>query len=190
MVLMVPILGQPTPGQALSEIGQALGLASLMVVGVVLTSRLLLPRILKWVDAQRSREVFLMAVVAICIGTAWLSSLAGLSVALGAFLGGMVVADTEYSHRAMGDVLPLRDIFVSLFFVSLGMLFDTNVLAEYAQEVALLVFAFVAGKAIIATACALVMRFPRERLGSRHWSRAVWRVWICPDAAGHRCQGR
>ena len=56
-----------------------------------------------------------MAVVAICIGTAWLSSLAGLSVALGAFLGGMVVADTEYSHRAMGDVLPLRDIFVSLF---------------------------------------------------------------------------
>ena len=165
MVLMVPILGQPTPGQALSEIGQALGLASLMVVGVVLTSRLLLPRILKWVDAQRSREVFLMAVVAICIGTAWLSSLAGLSVALGAFLGGMVVADTEYSHRAMGDVLPLRDIFVSLFFVSLGMLFDTNVLAEYAQEVALLVFAFVAGKAVIATACALVMRFP---------ARAAW----------------
>ena len=106
-----------------------------------------------------------MAVVAICIGTAWLSSLAGLSVALGAFLGGMVVADTEYSHRAMGDVLPLRDIFVSLFFVSLGMLFDTNVLAEYAQEVALLVFAFVAGKAVIATACALVMRFP---------ARAAW----------------
>ena len=111
--------------------------------------------------------VFLMAVVAICIGTAWLSSLAGLSVALGAFLGGMVVADTEYSHRAMGDVLPLRDIFVSLFFVSLGMLFDTNVLAEYAQEVALLVFAFVAGKAIIATACALVMRFPARATGSR-----------------------
>ena len=88
MVLMVPILGQPTPGEALSEIGQALGLASLMVIGVVLTSRLLLPKILNWVDAQRSREVFLMAVVAICIGTAWLSSLAGLSVALGAFLGG------------------------------------------------------------------------------------------------------
>ena len=165
MVLMVPILGQPTPGKAFSEIGQALGLASLMVIGVVLTSRLLLPRLLKWVDAQRSREVFLMAVIAICIGTAWLSSLAGLSVALGAFLGGMVVADTEYSHRAMGDVLPLRDIFVSLFFVSLGMLFNTDVLLTYGREVALLVFAFVVGKAIIATSCALVMRFP---------ARAAW----------------
>ena len=65
----------------------------------------------------------------------------------------------------MGDVLPLRDIFVSLFFVSLGMLFDTNILAQYAQEVTFLVFAFVAGKAIIATACALIMRFP---------ARAAW----------------
>ena len=51
----------------------------------------------------------------------------GLSLALGAFLGGMVVADTEYSHRAMGDILPLRDAFVSVFFVSLGMLFDVRV---------------------------------------------------------------
>ena len=165
MVLMVPILGQPTPGMVVTEIGQALGLASLMVIGVVLTSRLVLPRLLQWVDAQRSREVFLMAVVAICIGTAWLSSLAGLSVALGAFLGGMVVADTEYSHRAMGDVLPLRDIFVSLFFVSLGMLFSTDVLVQYPTEVTSLVFAFVVGKALIATTCALVMKFP---------ARAAW----------------
>jgi CPA2 family monovalent cation:H+ antiporter-2 len=82
------------------------------------------------VDASRSREVFLLAILGLCIGTAWLTSLAGLSLALGAFLGGMVVADTEYGHRAMGDMLPLRDAFVSIFFVSLGMLFDVRVVAS------------------------------------------------------------
>ena len=92
MVLMVPILGQPTP-EALSEIGQALGLASLMVIGVVLV-RLLLPR--SQVGGCTTSNKYFCRCRSHLYWDHWLSSLAGLSVALGAFLGGMVVADTEY----------------------------------------------------------------------------------------------
>src|SRR6185369_9093685 len=82
------------------------------------------------------------------------------SLALGAFLGGMVVADTEYGHRAMGDILPLRDAFVSIFFVSLGMLFDIRVVTQHPLLVGMLMLGFVLGKGLLATVAALAMRFP------------------------------
>jgi len=161
MVLIVPLLGAPgdTATQAL-QIGFALGKAALLVVCTIIVARVVVPRFLGWVDASRSREVFLLAVLSLCIGTAWLTSLVGLSLALGAFLGGMVVADTEYGHRAMGDILPLRDAFVSLFFVSLGMLFDVRVVAAQPVAVGLLLAAFLFGKGMLATIAALAMRFP------------------------------
>ncbi len=161
MVLIVPLLSPEAAGTDVwSAVGIALGKAFLMVAGLLAVSRLAAPRLLKWVDASRSREVFILAVLSLCIGTAWLTSLAGLSLALGAFLGGMVVADTEYSHRAMGDVLPLRDVFVSFFFVSLGMFFDVRVVLDHPTEVLLLLFAFLFGKGVIATLAAALMRFP------------------------------
>lgn len=161
MVLIVPLLGPSAPsGGALGAIALALGKAALVVVGTVTVSRYLVPKILGWVDASRSREVFLLAILGLCIGTAWLTSLAGLSLALGAFLGGMVVADTEYGHRAMGDVLPLRDAFVSIFFVSLGMLFDVRVVAREPLLVLALLAGFLLAKGLLATIAAMAMRFP------------------------------
>jgi CPA2 family monovalent cation:H+ antiporter-2 len=160
MVLVVPILGGGTAQSAATAIGWAMAKAIAVVIGTVGLARFAVPRVLGWVDASRSREVFLLAILAICIGTAWLTSLVGLSLALGAFLGGMVVADTEYSHRAMGDILPLRDAFVSIFFVSLGMLFDVRVVVAHPTVVALLLFGFLFGKGALATVAALSMRFP------------------------------
>ncbi len=161
MVLIVPMLGHGAgTGGAAAGIGLAMGKAALVVVGTVTLSRFIVPRALGWVDASRSREVFLLAILAICIGTAWLTSLAGLSLALGAFLGGMVVADTEYSHRAMGDMLPLRDAFVSVFFVSLGMLFDVRVVASRPLLVGALLLGFLVAKGALATIAAMAMRFP------------------------------
>ncbi|MCA9529927.1 MAG: cation:proton antiporter [Myxococcales bacterium] len=168
MVLLVPLLaaldasagaGEGAGGGA-AEVALALGKAAVVVVGVLGVSRLLVPRLLGWVAASRSREVFLLAVLTICVGTAWLTSLAGLSLALGAFLGGLVVADTEHSHRAMGDVLPLRDVFVSFFFVSLGMFFQLDVVVEHPLLVLALLLGFVVGKGALATAAAMLMRFP------------------------------
>jgi CPA2 family monovalent cation:H+ antiporter-2 len=161
MVLIVPLLsGGAPPAQAAASIGLALGKAGVVVVGTVLVARFVVPKILGWVDASRSREVFLLAILALCIGTAWLTSRVGLSLALGAFLGGMVVADTEYSHRAMGDILPLRDAFVSVFFVSLGMLFDVHVVVAQPLLVLGLLGGFLVAKGLLATLSALAMRFP------------------------------
>jgi K+:H+ antiporter len=159
MVLIVPMLAGSRPGAAL-DILRAMGTAAIVVVGTLLVARVVVPRILGWVDASRSRETFLLAMLTICIGTAWLTSLAGLSLALGAFLGGIVVADTEYGHRALGDMLPLRDAFVSIFFVSLGMLFDVRIVLEQPILVAILLGGFIAAKGSLGTLSALAMGFP------------------------------
>jgi len=161
MVLIVPLLGEGTAVDSIAwSTAAALGKASLVVVGTVAIARFVVPKVLDWVDASQSREVFLLAILGLCIGTAWLTSLAGLSLALGAFLGGMVVADTEYGHRAMGDILPLRDAFVSVFFVSLGMLFDVRVVIQQPLLVFGLLGGFLLVKGLLATLAAMAMRFP------------------------------
>lgn len=170
MVLLVPVLASgASAGAALVATLLALGKAAVVVAGTLLTAKLVVPSVLRLVDASRSREVFLLAILAICVGTAWLTSLVGLSLALGAFLGGMIVADTEFQHRAMGDMIPLRDAFVSIFFISLGMLFDVHTVVAHPVIVALLLCGFVGAKAVLATLSAVVMRFP---------SRAAWLAGI------------
>jgi monovalent cation:H+ antiporter-2, CPA2 family len=161
MVLVVPLLGAKSGlAAAAGSIGAAMAKAALVVVVTIVVARVLVPRFLDWVDASRSREVFLLAILGLCIGTAYLTALAGLSLALGAFLAGMLVADTEYGHRAMGDLLPLRDAFVSVFFVSLGMLFDVRVVVGEPLVVGTLLFGFLVAKGVLATIAALAMRFP------------------------------
>jgi monovalent cation:H+ antiporter-2, CPA2 family len=159
MVLLIPLIAQPGDAQAaMLSVSIALAKAAAVVAVVLFIARFAVPRVLRWVDASRSREVFLLSVVAICVGTAWLTSLVQLSVALGAFLAGIVVADTEFRHRALGDLLPLRDVFVSVFFVSLGMLFDVRVLVAAPFTVAGLSLALIAGKALLAALAALLLR--------------------------------
>ena len=161
MVLIVPMLGSHEPASVVAvRIGFAIGKALAVVVATLAVAHFAVPKILSWVDASRSREVFLLAILTLCIGTTWLTSMAGLSLALGAFLGGVVVADTEYSHRAMGDILPLRDAFVSIFFISLGMLFDVRAVAAQPFYVLALIAGFLVAKGLLATVAALLMRFP------------------------------
>ena len=161
MVLIIPLLSQGLDNFSVwKEVGLAMGQAGLMVIGLFVCSRRLVPLFFKWVDASRSSEVFILTVLCLCIGTAYITSLTGLSLALGAFLAGMIVADTDFRHRAMGDILPLKDVFVSFFFVSLGMFFNFEVLLNQPSEVAILLFAFLFGKGLIATLAAMVMRFP------------------------------
>lgn len=167
MVLIVPVLGSGEGGWWTMTL--ALLKAGGVVAGTLFFARFLIPRAFRWVDRARSREVFLLAILGLSLGAALLTSLAGLSMALGAFLGGMVVADTEYGHRAMGDLAPLRDAFVSIFFVSLGMLFNVNVLLASPLLLAGLTAALILGKGVLATLSALVMRFP---------ARAAWLVGV------------
>jgi CPA2 family monovalent cation:H+ antiporter-2 len=161
MVLLVPLLAAGgTAGELATSVALAAGKSLVVVLIVLAAARWVVPRVLGWVDASRSRELFLMAVLTLCIGTAWLTSLTGLSLALGAFLGGVAVADTTFGQRAFGDILPLRDAFVSIFFISLGMLLDPQVFVTSGAAVALLFVGFVLLKGMFATAAAVAMRFP------------------------------
>ena len=159
MMLVVPMLSGEGEASA-ADFALALGKAAGMVVGVVGVARLAMPPLLKIVATQRKRDLFVLTVLLICMGTAWVTSLAGLSLALGAFLAGVVLAGSGYQHQAMADVLPFRDSFTSLFFISVGMLLDWRIFLEEPVLVVLVLLGTLFGKFIVATIAAMLMRFP------------------------------
>ena len=127
MVVLVPLLAADATGDA-GALGRALGMAVAVVAVVLVVARRVMPPVLDRVAALCSPEVFLLAVMAICLGTAYLTALAGVSVSLGAFLAGLVVSESRQSTQALSEVLPLKIIFSAVFFVSVGMLLDVGFL--------------------------------------------------------------
>ncbi|MGY2066207.1 cation:proton antiporter domain-containing protein [Blastococcus sp. SYSU DS0619] len=128
MVLVVPLLGPGADGEG-SGGGSLLWalLTAVAVIAVVLVvARRVMPALLDVVARACSPEVFLLAIVAICFGTAYLTALAGVSVSLGAFLAGLVVSESRASSQAFAEVLPLQIVFSAVFFVSVGMLLDVG----------------------------------------------------------------
>ena len=134
---------------ALPRLARAGGIAVLVLAAMVVIGRWLLPMLLARVVALGSRELFLVAVVASGVGVGYAAHAAGLSFALGAFVAGIVLSESEFSHQALRDVAPLRDIFGLLFFVTVGMLFDPRFVWEHAGQVALVTLSIVTGKALI-----------------------------------------
>ena len=130
MMLLTPILGGQSDGSGLAIL-LTLGKSVLVVALVIAASWYLVPKVLGHIVRSRSRELFLLTIIVSCLGIAWLSSLGGLSLALGAFIAGLVISESEYSHQAMAEVLPFRDSFNSLFFVSIGILMDWRVLLAH-----------------------------------------------------------
>jgi K+:H+ antiporter len=158
MMLIVPMLSGA--GRGVWDIPLALGKAALVVVVTVALARRAAPPVLEMVARAGRRDLFVLTVLLICSGIAWLTSLVGLSLALGAFLAGIVLADSEYGHQALSDVLPLRDTLSSLFFISMGLLLDMKVVLSRPGTVAALVVAVLVGKTVLAAVAGLVMRFP------------------------------
>lgn len=127
MVLLVPLLGD-TGGSGPSAVLGALGTATLVIAVTLVAARRLVPPLLEAVARACSPEVFLLSVIALCLGTAYVTSLAGVSVSLGAFLAGLVVSESRHSAHALGEILPLQILFSAVFFVSIGTLLDTGFL--------------------------------------------------------------
>ena len=130
MVLLVPVLGTEGSAGGSGELLEALGKAVGIVGLTIFAARRLMPPVLERVARTCSPEVFLLTIVAICFGTAYATSLAGVSVSLGAFLGGLIVSESRFDQQALGEVLPLQIIFSATFFVSIGMLLDTGFLLD------------------------------------------------------------
>lgn len=128
VLVILPVLVKPEP-QSAADIGMALGVATLKVGALVaftaIVGKRVIPKLLEHVALTRSRELFTLTVLVLALGIALGSAkLFGVSMALGAFLAGMVVAQSDFSSRAASEALPMRDAFAVLFFVSMGMLFD------------------------------------------------------------------
>lgn len=120
MMLSIPVLGQEVPFSA-TVLAWTLGKSILAVTLIVLASRFAVPWLLYQVARLRNREIFVLFVLLICLGTAWLAFQSGISLALGAFVAGLLISDSEYSHQVISDIHPLRDSVAGIFFISIGM---------------------------------------------------------------------
>ncbi|CAN7728397.1 YbaL family putative K(+) efflux transporter [Variovorax sp. LjRoot178] len=168
LVLLPPlagVMGGKTAVADAAPVWQTLGLTLLQVGGFVVLMLVVGRRVFPWVLWQvtrtGSRELFTLCVVAAAVSIAFASAaLFGVSFALGAFFAGMVMRESEFSHRAAQESLPLRDAFAVLFFVSVGMLFNPAVLIERPLQVLAVVGVIVVGKSVAACALVLLFRYP------------------------------
>jgi monovalent cation:H+ antiporter-2, CPA2 family len=128
LLVLTPVLFGGGPALGSGSLAAAILRVTAVLAGVALVARMVLPALVRLVSTT-GREAFSLAVLLASIGTAWLTSLAGLSMAVGAFLAGLVLAESEVSHQVHAEVRPLRDLLASLFFISVGMLVDPRALA-------------------------------------------------------------
>jgi CPA2 family monovalent cation:H+ antiporter-2 len=166
MMLVLPLLATDAVGTDTSNGGLSLGPLLLIAVAVglvgfvVVMTRWVAPRLLYEAARSRSADVFLLVVVTICFAVAALSSELGLSLALGAFLAGLIISESDYSHQALSYVLPFRNLLMSLFFVSIGMLLDPRFLADHWWIVILASLGLILAKTITGTVAVLSIRYP------------------------------
>src|SRR2546422_702137 len=130
IMLVLPFLAGKSQG-GIAGLALALGKAALVVVGVIIAARTIVPRALAEILKTRSRELFLIAVILIGTLTALGTAAAGASLALGAFLAGLIISESDYGYQALAELMPLRDIFISLFFVAVGMLVQLDTIRAH-----------------------------------------------------------
>jgi len=148
LVGMLPVLADFTP-ERISLLGGTLLRSVLVLVAVFLLATRFIPVLLRHAVQWNSRELFLLLAVSLCFGMALGTHVLGFSMALGAFLTGLIISESEYSRQIVAEVVPIRDVFAIFFFVSLGMLLDPAALAAQWTEVLLLLTLIVVGKALI-----------------------------------------
>lgn len=158
LMLFTPFLGGA--GNGLTGIILVSAKALVVVVISHFGARFAVPWIFNQVVRAKSRELFILTIIFVGFGTAWLTAQAGLSLALGAFIAGLAISESEYSHQVMGDIIPFRDAFMSLFFISVGMLLDPVAVLRQPLTVLVIVAVILLIKWLVATGAALLLQFP------------------------------
>ncbi|MEM2983242.1 MAG: monovalent cation:proton antiporter-2 (CPA2) family protein, partial [Candidatus Bathyarchaeia archaeon] len=159
MMLLTAILAggrAGTEGSLLILLGKATGI--IILVGVA--AKWIVPNLLYQIARTGSRELFIMSVIVICFSVAWITSSMGLSLALGAFLAGLIISESEYSHQTLSNILPFKDVFTSFFFVSVGMLLDIRFLMENPFSITVATVVIIAIKSILGGTTAGLLGFP------------------------------
>ena len=147
LMIILPQLSNPQAGLPL--VAWAVLKATFFLGLMILVGTKIIPRLLAYITSWNSRELFILSITAIGLGVGYATYLFGLSFAFGAFVAGMVLSESEYSHQALSDIIPLRDIFGLLFFASVGMLLDPSFLIAHLKEILLLVVLIIIGKGLI-----------------------------------------
>jgi len=159
MILFVPLLGIGDEVR-IEMIGLQIIVSLIAVTAIVVLARYLIPKIIYHMDQLRIREVFTIGTLLLIIGTAYLTETAGLSFALGAFIAGLMISESEYSHQVFADIIPLKDAFISLFFVSIGLLLNVQLMLDVPMEIISLIIGIVVIKCGIIVAVIKFMKFP------------------------------
>lgn len=159
MVLIIPLLGGEGGGSLL-ELLWALTKAGGIIAIVLLLARRVMPKVLEAVARTCSPEIFLLAIIGICFGTAFLTSLAGVSLSLGAFLAGLIVSESRFSQQAFSEILPLQIIFSAAFFVSVGLLLDVGFLVTHLPMVIAAILGIILLKAVVTALGVKVLGYP------------------------------
>lgn len=155
---LLTTLASPTVWGA---VGLTLAKVAAFILLMMIVGRRLLPRLLWWVARSGSRELFTLCVISVAVGVAFgAAKMFEVSFALGAFFAGMMMRESEFSHRAADESLPLRDAFAVLFFVSVGMLFDPSVVWNQPLKLLGVVLIIMVGKTIAAVVLVLAFRYP------------------------------
>jgi CPA2 family monovalent cation:H+ antiporter-2 len=159
LTILIPVLGTREPGSFLA-LGAALGKAALILVPFVLLAATVVPRVMSLVARMRSDEMLLLVALAVGFGTAALTQAVGLSLALGAFLAGLLISSSDHVHDAMTRLLPVRDAFVALFFVTIGTLIDPRTVMANLPLLGVMLVLIIAGKLVIWTLVVWLFRYP------------------------------
>ena len=148
-LIVIPALGGNMEQSVWVSLGWALLKSVLVLVGIFIVGRWLLRPFFHEVASAKLREYFMLAVLLLTLAAAWITGMAGLSLALGAFLAGMMMGETEYRHQVEGDILPFRDILLGLFFITIGMMLNLGAMRELWPWVLLCVVAIVVFKTLL-----------------------------------------
>lgn len=159
MMLLTPLLAGTAGSPGLSLL-ILLAKGACIILLVIVAAKWVVPYVLYQIAKTRSHELFLLSVIVICFGVAWSTAAVGLSLALGAFLAGLIISETEYSHAALGNILPFRSVFTTFFFISIGMMLDLDFLFSQPVFIALITLCVLVLKTLVAGSAAMILGYP------------------------------
>ncbi|OWY22759.1 potassium transporter KefB [Sphingobacteriales bacterium UPWRP_1] len=159
MMLLAPMLAGKS-GNMLTETPLLLGKVAGVVLLTYLGARYLIPHLFYYIAQTRNKELFLLTTIAFCFAVAQLTALSGLSLALGAFLAGLIISGSDYSHQASSNIIPFRELFTSFFFVSIGMLLDLSFVYSHFFSIAGITLLVILAKTFTAALAAQLLKYP------------------------------
>jgi monovalent cation:H+ antiporter-2, CPA2 family len=158
--IIVPVLGAASEPDRLIALGLALAKAALILVPFAYLAGRVVPRVLALVARTQNEELFVLVALAMGLGTAALAQAVGLSLALGAFLAGLIISNSDYAHQTLAKLLPLRDAFVAMFFVTIGALVNPGTVIGNLPLLGVMIGLVVIGKLLTWTVIVSLFRYP------------------------------